>query len=458
MTVALARLPDAEPVGPRRIADLPQIDMDTEHYSAIGFLRMVTMAARKHGPVLNLRFGKEGDKLLLGEARFGDAWRRNSRRLVKEVDDYPAPASLARMLLDNNLTTAREGAEGEAMREQFAPLMRYKVQSYTQAVEAAAEQMRDNLLRTDPDRPSLWTMCGTWSAQTVAQPVLGVSFTDQTVLEMVDALRGCMFHLVTQSRGKTQAQLRMDETLVGMRARLAQLVHEAICLCRKGDDTMVGHCLDARALPRGKAASPDVVAELQPILIGAMAAAVHNNSLAMFWTMKQLAQHAGAVESIAAEARNAGGGWHLKTAPKALACVREALRICPVLPFIERKASTDLELGGLAVPRGTTIVFSPWLVHRDPRIWPDPMRFDPARFADGERLDLTSWFPFGLGHRACIGSNLALNQITRTISLLCKQLTFSIPSQTIASYWQPTYRVLLEPREDGGCLTVTPRS
>ena len=141
----------------------------------------------------------------------------------------------------------------------------------------------------------------------------------------------------------------------------------------------------------------------------------------------------------------------------ALAAVREALRINPVLPFIERKATEDLVLNGLAVPAGTTVVFAPWVVHRDPRNWPDPMTYDPGRFAAEARVDLTRWFPFGLGHRACIGSNLGLNQLARSVTLICDRLKLSIPRQTRASFWQPTYRVLLEPREDGGCLDAVPR-
>ncbi|WGW04514.1 cytochrome P450 [Tropicibacter oceani] len=442
----------------RCIADLPQISMDSDHYASIGFLRSVQMAARKHGPVLNLRFDRDGNKVLLGEAGFGDAWRRHSRQLVKDVDDYPAPASLARMLLDNNLTTAREGAEWEDMRAQFAPLMRYKMHSYAEAVEAAAEQMIESLSRTDPDRPSLWSVCGTWSAQTVAHPVLGFSFTDDMVLDLVNALRQCMFHLVQESPGKDRAALLNDDQLLKMRARLGQLVHCAIRLCRPGDDTMVGHLLDLRGVPRGSEAAPEVVADLQPILIGALAATVHNNSLGMFWTMMKLAQHPQAAAAVAAEARQGKDApWHLNTAPVALAAVREALRINPVLPFIERKATADLDLNGLSIPRGTTVVFSPWIVHRDPRDWPDPMNYDLTRFTNGERVDLTRWFPFGLGHRACIGSNLALNQIARSITLICDRLSLSIPRQTLASYWQPTYRVLLEPREDGGVLTAVPR-
>lgn len=451
--------PEHAKTGLRQISDLPQIAMDSEHYDAIGFLRTVQLAVRKYGNVLNLCFERENNKVLLGEAAFGDAWRRNSRRLIKDVDEFPAPASLARMLLDNNLTTAREGSEWEDMRAKFAPLMRYKLNSYAEAVEVAAAQMIESLSRTDNARPSLWSICATWSAQTVTYPVLGFSFSDNMVQDLVNELRQCMFHLVQAAPGAGHAALQRDTTLMEMRARLTNVVKDAVLMCRPGDDTMVGHLLDTRNHPRGAPAPADLVADLQPILIGALAATVHNNSLAMFWTMMKLAQHPQVAADVAAEAeRNRNAEWHLNTAPIALAAVREALRINPVLPFIERKSTEDLDLGGIAIPGGTTLVFAPWVVHRDPQNWPDPMNYDPGRFSSEERVDLTRWFPFGLGHRACIGSNLGLNQLARSITLICDLLAFSIPRHTRASFWQPTYRVLLEPREDGGRLTATPRT
>lgn len=444
--------------GIRQIEDLPRISLDGENYRAIGFLRSVQMAVRRYGPVVHLCSSNDGDKVLLGEAAFGDAWRRHSRQLVKDVDEYPAPASLARMLLDNNLTTAREGREWEEMRAQVAPLMRYKLTSYAEAVEAATAQMIGQLRRTDADRPTLWTICATWSAKTVAHPVLGLGFSEELVLELVNTLRGCMFHLVQEAATQDRIGLASDATLLRTRAMLARTVEDAVRLCREGDDTMVGTLLDARGHRRGRPAGEELVAELQPILIGALAATVHNNSLAMFWTMTKLAQHPEVAARLAAEARATRNiAWHLNTAPEALAAMREALRINPVLPFIERKATEDIVLNDIAIPRGATVVFAPWVVHRDARNWPDPLDYRPERFAAGARVDLTRWFPFGLGHRACIGSNLALNQIARGISLICDALEFSIPRGSPAAHWQPSWRVLLEPRSDGGVLNAKPR-
>jgi cytochrome P450 len=205
------------------------------------------------------------------------------------------------------------------------------------------------------------------------------------------------------------------------------MVVEAILQCKPGDETMIGVLLDQQGHPRGTKPTKAVIKKLQPVIVSALAATVHNNSLGMFWTLLQLAQNPEAADQIAGEARakTAEVPFQLNTAPVALAAVREALRINPVLPFIERKAASDLVLEDIAIPKGTTVVFSPWFVQRNPEDSPDPIRYDIGRFAQGVRVDMTKWFPFGLGHRACIGNNLALNQMSYTISTICSAFTLS---------------------------------
>ena len=442
----------------RRADDLPMIDAGSPQARATGFLSLVQRSLGLLGPDLQVRQPDGSVKLLLGRAEYGDAWRRNSRRLIKEVDDERAPASLARLILDNNLTTAREGAEWEEMRARVAPLMRYKMQSYAQALSSAADGLAAGL--TADAGESLWTLCGRWSARSVAQPVLGLGFPDHLVLDMVNQLRAGMFHLVQEADAKPRAALRVDPVLLRLRASLAQVVRDAIRLCRPGDQTMVATLLAQAGHPPGTEAPPELVAQFQPVLIGAIAAAVHNNSLALYWTLTRLAAHPDVAATLAQEAEGLADHPEglITERPEALAAVREALRLNPVLPFIERKASEDLVLADLAVPGGTTVIFAPWVVHRDPQSWPDPLRYDPSRFADSARVDLTRWFPFGLGHRACIGSNLALSQLVVTVSRLCRDLHLAPhpanqPVQTV-----PVWRVLLEPRADGARLLAHPRA
>lgn len=441
----------------RHLDSLPLVDLTTAQAQSIGFLGAVQSAVRRHGADLRLVQSDGSVKVFLGRAEYGDAWRRNSRRLIKDVDTHPAPASLARLILDNNLTTAREGAEWEAMRATVAPLMRFKKQSYATALNEAAAALADGLAAGEQ---SLWSLCGAWSAHSVCQPVLGVGFSHAFVLDLVNALRQCMFHLVRQAVSIPLSGLVSDALLLRLRATLRDVVIDAVRQYQPGDDTMVAVLLEQRGHMPGQVSDAALIAELQPVLIGALAAAVHNNSLAMFWTLSRIARHADVADAIAVEAAGfaAGADALLTARPRALAAVREALRLTPVLPFIERCVAEDVVMAGLVIPAGTTVIFSPWTVHRDAASWPDPLRFDPSRFADEARVDLTRWFPFGLGHRACIGSNLALNQLVVSLSHIVQRLHLAMPQDARALHWLPTWRVLLEPREDGGRLCTQARN
>ena len=87
----------------------------------------------------------------------------------------------------------------------------------------------------------------------------------------------------------------------------------------------------------------------------------------------------------------------------------ESLRLYPPAWAMGRYARHDFTLGDYFLPARTTVLISQFITHRDPRYFPDPLRFDPDRFsAEGkaQRAKFT-YFPFGAGARQCIGESFA---------------------------------------------------
>src|ERR1700688_130537 len=87
----------------------------------------------------------------------------------------------------------------------------------------------------------------------------------------------------------------------------------------------------------------------------------------------------------------------------------ESLRLFPPAWAMGRYARNDFALGDYFLPARTSILMSPFVTQRDPRFFPDPMRFDPDRFtaeAKAARKKFT-YFPFGAGARQCIGESFA---------------------------------------------------
>jgi cytochrome P450 len=87
----------------------------------------------------------------------------------------------------------------------------------------------------------------------------------------------------------------------------------------------------------------------------------------------------------------------------------ESMRLYPPAWIVGRRALEDHEIGGYRVPAGSIVVASEYIVHHDPRWFPDPDRFDPDRWLP-EQVALRpkySYFPFGGGQRLCIGEPFA---------------------------------------------------
>lgn len=87
----------------------------------------------------------------------------------------------------------------------------------------------------------------------------------------------------------------------------------------------------------------------------------------------------------------------------------ETLRLYPPAWMIARIAEQEDEIGGYRIPRGSRVAVSPYLIHRNPEVWPEPARFDPDRFSpeQHESRHRFAHIPFGGGPRGCIGVNLA---------------------------------------------------
>jgi cytochrome P450 len=133
---------------------------------------------------------------------------------------------------------------------------------------------------------------------------------------------------------------------------------------------------------------------------------------ALAWSWYLLAQHPEVADRVAAEA-GALGQRHLTaedfaSLPYTRMVFAEAMRLYPPAWAIARRSLGPCEIGGYHIPANALIVVSQWVVHRDPRWWADPDRFDPERWretpADRPKF---AYFPFGGGARLCIGEHFA---------------------------------------------------
>jgi cytochrome P450 len=123
--------------------------------------------------------------------------------------------------------------------------------------------------------------------------------------------------------------------------------------------------------------------------------------------------------------------------------VTEALRLYPPAPALGREALTDFEIGGYRVAKGTDILVSQWVMHRDSRYFADPDAFHPDRWADGlaNRIPRYAYFPFGGGPRLCIGNSFATMEATLILASVAQQFHLELlPGHPVIPEMIPTLR------------------
>lgn len=110
--------------------------------------------------------------------------------------------------------------------------------------------------------------------------------------------------------------------------------------------------------------------------------------------------------------------------------IDEAMRIYPPAYVISRWGQGADQIGGYDVPANAVLTLSPYLTHRLEEFWPEPLRFDPERFAPGmeQTRPRHAYIPFGSGPRQCIGNSFALTEVALTLATVCQQVRLELPA------------------------------
>ncbi len=114
------------------------------------------------------------------------------------------------------------------------------------------------------------------------------------------------------------------------------------------------------------------------------------------WTWYLLSQHPEVEARLHAELDAVLAGGRLPTVEDIPALrytemvVAETMRLYPPAWTVGRLAIEDHEVGGYLIPKGSLVLLSQYVVHRDPRFFPDPERFDPERFTPGSERGATA--------------------------------------------------------------------
>ncbi|XP_055540138.1 cytochrome P450 4d1-like [Wyeomyia smithii] len=123
--------------------------------------------------------------------------------------------------------------------------------------------------------------------------------------------------------------------------------------------------------------------------------------------------------------------------------VKESLRLMPPVPFIGRSLVEDMEINGITIPAGTTITIKIYNIHRNPKVWPEPKKFDPERFSKSNESTRGpyDYIPFSAGSRNCIGQRYAMMELKVTLIKLLANYKV-LPGESMANMKVKTDLVL----------------
>jgi cytochrome P450 len=190
--------------------------------------------------------------------------------------------------------------------------------------------------------------------------------------------------------------------------------------------------------------------QLRDELVTLVVAGHETTAVALSWTFYLLSQHPEVEAKMVEELESVLGDRAPTTAdlPRLTYTdhvLTESMRLYPPFWALGREAVTDCELGGYRIPADANILMCQWVVHRDPRLFDDPERFNPDRWADGltKRIPRFAYFPFGGGQRLCLGKDFATMEAVLVLATAMQRFHLDLePGFTI----RPRPSLTLRPR------------
>ncbi|XP_046959649.1 uncharacterized protein LOC124529784 [Vanessa cardui] len=118
----------------------------------------------------------------------------------------------------------------------------------------------------------------------------------------------------------------------------------------------------------------------------------------------------------------------------------ESLRLWPPMLALDRVCVKDYNMGkpnpsaikDYIMRKGEILTIPVWNIHRDPKLFPNPHKFDPERFSEDNKHNINpmTYLPFGIGPRNCIGSRFALCELKVLLYLILLHNEVSISEKT----------------------------
>jgi len=382
-------------------------------------LAFVTHSARRYGDVVKLPFGPIEQTLVSDPELIEEILvKRHSSFIKDEVTRH-----LSTALGDGLLVS--EGKKWRAARKRVAPKLRKKqIAAYADAMVSHTEalvggfvegELRD--IRDDMMLLTLDIVAETLFGGEVGQDAHKVGEVMESLMEMFVSHERSVLRFVPDwipTPGRVKARKGLEE--------LDELLFRIIDARRAGEPGDDLLWLLIEATDDDGQTMDDV--QLRDESLTLFLAGHETTALALSYAIMQVAEHACVERRLVAELDEVLEGRRpevgdFRRLPFTEAVVKEAMRLYPPAWAVGREAIEDVEVGGLVIPKGQQVMMSQWVVHRDPRWWPEPESFKPERWLeDAPQRPRFAYFPFGGGPRVCVGNHFAMMEMVLVLATI----------------------------------------
>lgn len=391
-----------------------------------------------------------------------------NRRILKDaVDDYPKSSvtkDILRPAIGESLFVA-EGAHWRWQRRLAAPVFTHRnVAALAPFMTAAAERAALRIAASDGRAADMMTEM----VQATYEVISDVTFSGEDGFDR-DALNKALDAYLDDAAKVSILDILAVPTWVPRPAR------ERAKQVLAGPKTSADGVIEARKRDRARPV-PDLLdmflagggaedrqmttQELRDNLLTFIIAGHETTALTLAWALYLCAFDPSVQESARDEV-----SARLSTGPDArpatsediahLPFVRqiidESLRLYPPGGFMSRTAKVADTLAGHEVRPGDTVSLPVYALHRNHRLWEDPARFRPERFADRQAIERYAYLPFGDGPRICIGASFAVQEAVIILATLLARFRFApvpgrVPKPVMIVTLRPEGGVWLEVR------------
>jgi cytochrome P450 len=176
------------------------------------------------------------------------------------------------------------------------------------------------------------------------------------------------------------------------------------------------------------------------------------------WALYFVATHPDVDRKLAAEVQHVVGDRAVtaedaRELPYTTSVLNETLRLMPPSWAVMRDAASETTIASVRVPKNSLVVCAIYVTHRDPRWYPEPLRFLPEREEIYPSPPKYAFYPFSRGPQYCIGKSMAELQSTIAIAELIRNFRFEFER---GRFIEPSTRVNVKPL-DGMSLRIRAR-